>query len=201
MTNRLKPALTAAALALPLSACLGLSGPKPPPTLFTLSAPEPAELPSRSAKSGATITVVVPTVPAALQSPRIPVRISPTEYAWLKDGQWVEQPNSLFQRLVSEAITARTRLVVLDPRQTTHDPGQRLTGQLADFGLDTTAPGGPVAKVRYDATITLSDGSGVATRRFEVSRPSSDNPRAVARALNDAANEVATQVADWIGAV
>src|SRR3546814_8084355 len=53
MTNRLTPALIAAVLALPLAGCLGLSGPKPPPTLFTLSAPEMAELPSRSAKSGA----------------------------------------------------------------------------------------------------------------------------------------------------
>src|SRR3546814_12352571 len=81
MTNRLTPALIAAVLALPLAGCLGLSGPKPPPTLFTLSAPEMAELPSRRAKSGAAITVVVPTVPVALQSPRIPVKLSATEYA------------------------------------------------------------------------------------------------------------------------
>src|SRR3546814_4100820 len=69
------------------------------------------------------------------------------------------------------------------------------------FGLDTTAPGGPAARVRYDAAVTLSDGSGIATRRFEASRPTSDNPRAVARALNEAANQVAAEVADWIGAV
>lgn len=201
MTNRPIHALIAAVLALPLSGCLGLSGPKPPPTLFTLSAPEMAELPSRSAKSGAAITVVVPTVPAALQSPRIPVKLSATEYAWLSEGQWVEAPNGLFQRLIADAITARTKLVVLDPRQTTHDPGHRLTGQLLDFGLDTTAPGGPAARVRYDAAVALSDRSGIATRRFEASRPTSDNPRAVARALNEAANQVAAEVADWIGAV
>src|SRR3546814_17611375 len=65
MTNRLTPALIAAVLALPLAGCLGLSGPKPPPTLFTLSAPEMAELPSRSATSGAATTVVVPHVQVA----------------------------------------------------------------------------------------------------------------------------------------
>src|SRR3546814_9595169 len=96
----------AAGLALPLAGCLGLSGPKPPPTLFTLSAPEMAELPFRSAKSGAAITVVVPTVPVALQSPRIPVKLSATEYAWLSEGRWVEAPNGLVQRLHAEARTA-----------------------------------------------------------------------------------------------
>src|SRR3546814_18972311 len=108
---------------LPLSACLSLSGPKPPPTLFTLAAPSPAELPSRTVKSGEAITVVVPTVPAAIQTLRIPVRVSPTEYAYVKDAQWVEAPSSLFQRLVADTITARTNIVVLDPRQTTPAPG------------------------------------------------------------------------------
>src|SRR3546814_10971764 len=92
MTNRLTPALIAAVLALPLAGCLGLSGPKPPPTLFTLSAPEMAELPSRSAKSGAAITVVVPTVPVALQSPRIPVKLSATALALQNQGEGGDAP-------------------------------------------------------------------------------------------------------------
>lgn len=187
---------------LPLSACLGLGGQKPPPTLFTLATPSPAELPSRSAKPGAAVTVVVPTVPAALQTLRIPVRINATEYAYVKHAQWVEAPNSLFQRLVADTITARTQLVVLDPRQTTHDPGHRLTGQLVDFGVDTAGATSPVAKVRYDATMTLADGSGIATRRFEATRPTdSHNPRSITHALNDAAAEVAEQVADWLAAM
>src|SRR3546814_3574004 len=94
----------------------------------------------------------MPTVPAAIQTLRIPVRVSPTEYAYVKDAQWVEAPSSLFQRLVADTITARTKIVVLDPRQTTHDPGHRLTGQLLEFGLDAANPSNPVAKVRYDAT-------------------------------------------------
>lgn len=194
--------IAALAVLFSLSACVNLNGSKPPPTLFTLSAPAVEELPSRSAVSGAPITVVVPTVPAAIQTLRIPVRVSPTEYAYLKDAQWIEAPNSLFQRLLSDTITARTKLVVLDPRQTTYDPGHRLTGQLLDFGLDATNRAAPVVRVRYDAVISLGTGAGVATRRFEVARPAASNkPQSVARALNEAAGEVATQVADWIGAI
>src|SRR3546814_11691522 len=103
MTNRLTPALIAAVLAMPLAGCLGLSGPKPPPTLFTLSAPEMAELPSRRAKSGAANTVVGPTVPAAMQSRRIAVKLSEREYAWLSEGQWAEEANGMVRRRSEEA--------------------------------------------------------------------------------------------------
>src|SRR3546814_13058067 len=89
---------------------------------------------------------------------------------------------------------------MLDPRQTTHDPGHRLTGQLLDFGLDTTAPGGPAARVRYYAAVTLSDGSGIATRSFEASRHTSDKPRAVATLQNEAENQQAPEVAAFTGA-
>src|SRR3546814_15473116 len=94
-----------------------------------LSAPEMAELPSRSAKSGAAITVVVPPVPVALQSPRIPVKLRATEYAWLSEGQWVEAPNGLFPRQSADELHARTKMVDLDTRQTTHDHIQPLTAQ------------------------------------------------------------------------
>src|SRR3546814_1329857 len=95
MTNRLTPGLFAAVLALPLAGCLGLRGPKPPPTLFTLSAPEMAELPSRRSKSGAAITVVVPPVPVALPRPRIPVQLRANGYGRRSDGRRVEEPNVL----------------------------------------------------------------------------------------------------------
>ena len=197
-------AFAAIASALLLGGCLNFSGPKPPPTLLTLSTPAPAADAGtgRNAARGAAITILVPTVPAALQTVRIPVRVSANEYAWIKDAQWVETPASLFQRLISDTIAQRTKRVVLDPRQTSVDPGHRLTGQLLDFGLDATNPSAPVARVRYDAVMTLADGTGIATRRFEAARPASgDNPRAIARALDEAAAEVAQQVADWVGAV
>jgi hypothetical protein len=47
-----------------------------------------------------------------------------------------EMPSELFARLVSETIAATTGRVVLDPKQFTFDPGQRLTGTLQRFGLD-----------------------------------------------------------------
>ena len=34
--------------------------------------------------------------------------------AYVKDAQWVEAPQRLFQRLLSETVAAKTPLVVLD---------------------------------------------------------------------------------------
>lgn len=184
-----------------LAACVNLDGPKPPPTLLTLSSPQPTDQSGRTAPPAGSLTVVVPTVPAVLQPARIPVRISTTQYAYLKGAQWVDTPAHLFQRVLSDTIAARTPLVVLDPRQTTHNPGSRLTGQLVDFGLDVTNPTKPVVRIRYDAMLGAHPSGLIASRRFEVEKAvSNQQPATVSRALDEAANEVAQQVADWIAA-
>ena len=191
---RVKP-IAAAAMALALSACFG--GAKPPPELFTLTAAStrPVETP-RTAGPGEAITVVDPTVPQALLTPRVPVYVSPTGIQYVRNAQWVENPGPLFGRLLGETIAARTGRVVLDPRQYTHDPGVRLTGQLQMFGLDPTRM---EAVVVYDAAM-ISGATGVTTNRFEARVPVAEiSAAAVAPALNQAANQVATDVAEWIG--
>lgn len=192
------PVLTRAAplLALPLAACLGLGGPPPPPTLFTLSSP-PVASATRDVVPGQTVTVAVPGVPMALRTLRLPVRVSATEYAYLKDAQWVEPPNRLFQRLLSDAIAGRTGLVVLDADQTRIDPGRRITGQLLDFGLDTS-DAQPRVRIRYDAVMTAPDGK-VTVRRFDAERPvASEAPAVVAQALDAEAQALTAAVSDWV---
>lgn len=187
--------LIAAALAtLALSACFGGGAPD---ALLTLTPAEtrPAAQP-RSAAPGEAVTVVVPTVPQALRTTRVPVYVSETVVQYLTDAVWVENPGPLFGRLLSETISAKTGRVVLDPSQYSHDPGTRITGQLQRFGLD---PNAMEVVVVYDAAMQRSQG-GVTTNRFEARVPvGDDTPAAVAPALNQAANQVADQVAAWIG--
>jgi cholesterol transport system auxiliary component len=190
---KLVPALCLASL---LSGCLSF-GAKPPPTLMTLtSAQERAAGATGSASEGETITIVPPQAARELQTVRVPVRQSDVAIAYLKDAQWVELPANLFARLVSETVAATTGRVVLDPRQFTFDPGTRLTGTLQEFGLDATRM--EVVAV-YDAALARR-GGGVTTRRFEARVPVSvADAASVSPALNQAANEVAAQVAAWIG--
>ena len=188
--------LFALCASLGLAGCLSFGG-KPPERLITLTpaASLPAQT-SRTAPAGQALTVAVPTVPQELNTLRIPVRTGATEVAYLKEAQWVELPNALFARLVSETIAVTTGRVVLDPRQSALDPGLRLTGGLKAFGLDASAM--EVVLV-YDAALVRMAGQ-VETRRFEARIPvSRDDAAGVAPALNQAANQVASEVAQWVG--
>jgi len=191
MTRRFLPI---AFLSLGLSGCFGGSAPS---QLFTLTAASPiAAATTRTAAAGQAITVAVPDVPQALRTTRIPVRSDATTLAYLKDAFWVEQPAALFGRLLSETIGARTGRVVLSPAQFALDPGTRLSGQLQAFGIDAATS---EAVVVYDGALARG-ADAVETRRFEARVPvgAIDNASA-APALNQAANQVAGEVADWVG--
>ena len=190
------PLLLACSAALALSGCISF-GAKPPPTLMRLTADSArADGAGRSAAAGEVITVVVPTVGQELRSPRVPVRTGATQVAYLKDALWVEAPNALFGRLLSETIAARTGRVVLDPKQFTLDPGIRLSGTLDTFGIQVDRM---EAVLVYDAALARG-ADRVETKRFEARVPvAAVDAASAAPALNQAANQVAGEVAAWIG--
>lgn len=181
--------------ALSLAACFG--GKKVPPTLLTLtsSAPAPASV-NRAAAPGEAITIDVPVIPKELATTRVPAQVGPTAIAYVQDVQWVESPDRLFQDLLQETVIRTTGRVVLDPRQSALDPGLHLTGTLTRFGYDTQL--GAVL-VRYDGALSTVGGTRVETRRFEAQVPADGTASTVGPALNAAANQVATEVAAWVG--
>ena len=196
MMKHMRSLLTLAA-ALPLAACLSF-GAKPPPTLMSLSAESTVAVgTAHSTPATKGISVAIPSVPQSLLTPRVAVQTSPTAIAYLKNAQWVDTPNKLFRNLLAEVVAAKTGRVVADNRNFSIAPDTRLNGRLLNFGLD--APSQSVI-VTYDAALIRSEGGPVETRRFEARAPVStqDSP-AVALALNRAANQVATEVAGWIG--
>jgi cholesterol transport system auxiliary component len=188
-------------LAVSLSACslgglLGGGG-KPPVSLVTLTpeAAEPAQI-ARTAAAGQAVTINVPTVPKELSAVRVPVQISPTDVQYVANLQLVDTPDRLFQGLVAETVRRTTSRVVLDPGQTNLDPGMTVTGQLQKFGYDTST--GQVT-VTYDASLATAGATEVRTRRFTASAPADGTAATVGPALNRAANQVALDVARWIG--
>jgi cholesterol transport system auxiliary component len=190
------PAVAAVALSLSACALLG-GGPKPPPTLLTLtpSAAAPESL-VRSANAGETVTIELPVIPKELRSVRVPAQVGPTAVAYIKDLQWVDTPDRLFQDLLSETVLRTTSRVVIDPKQAALDPGLVVSGQLSRFGYEA---GEGSVLVRYDAAMSAAGGTRVETRRFEARVPADGTAGSVGPALNDAANQVAVQVAQWIG--
>jgi cholesterol transport system auxiliary component len=53
--------------------------------------------------------------------------------------------------------------------------------------------------VQYDATLSTEGGTRVETRRFTANAPADGTAVTVGPALNRAANQVAGEVARWIG--
>lgn len=182
-------------LALLAAGCLG--GGSAPAELLTLT---PAQtLPAgeaRSAAAGGALAVLVPSVSRAINTRRIPVYVDPITIEYLVGATYVEEPNELFRRVLAETIGARTGRLVLDPGNFTQEAGATLSGQLLRFGFE---PARMEVVVTYEASVA-STGQDLQSRRFEARVPVTAQTAAViAPALNEAANQVAGQVADWIG--
>ena len=191
----------AIALAASLGGCslgglLG-GGSKPPVTLVTLSpeAAEPASI-ARAAAAGQAVTIVTPSVQRELGTVRVPVQVTPSDVQYVANLQLADTPANLFAGLVAETVRRTTNRVVLDPVQTSLDPGLLVSGQLQRFGYDAST--GQVI-VTYDGSLSTAGGARVETRRFTATAPADGTGPSVGPALNRAANQVAQQVARWIG--
>lgn len=198
MPSRLRTPLTLAFGALLLSGCVSFGG-KVPPFLLTLDADAaPAAGEARTASDAATLTILIPAAPQKLRTTRIPVQQDDASVAYVKDAQWVEAPQRLFQRLLSETVAARTNRVVIDEGQYLTAPGEQLAGQLMEFGVDARSN---EAIVVYQAMRVGAGGKTVTQRRFEAREPIGGRIEAkpVGEALTRVANKVASDVAGWLG--
>lgn len=192
-----KPRIVLVSLAtLGLAACVSLS-PKLPPSLLTLT--PAAETPAGGDANGdiaRAVELFEPEAPQRIDVMRVPVQVSDSSVAYLKDAQWVDKPARLFRNLLAETIRVKTGRIVIDTNEPSLRAKTKLRGTLLDFGYDARAS---AVVVRFDAIRQTPDGK-VETRRFEAvvpGVPAKAGP--VGSALNDAANDVAGQVADWIG--
>ena len=186
-----------AALALALGGCLSL-GDKVPDTLFSLT---PARIaPAGTAASGNfgdAIIVVEPETDRRLSVQRVPVQIDDASVAYLQKAMWVERPSRLFRALLAETIRAKGNRLVFEDSEAASSGGTRLSGRLLDMGYDARTLS---VVVRYDAIRSGGKGAAMATKRFESIVPGiAAKPEAVGPALNKAANDVAAQVAEWVG--
>ncbi len=192
-TLKVATALSATAL---LAGCISF-GAKPPASLLSLT-------PARTVAAGTAINgdvanaiaVAEPEAPMKLTNTRVPVQVDDTQIAYVKDAVWVDKPTRLFRRLLGETIRAKGNRLVIDNDDAALTPKNQLRGTLIDFGYDARTAS---AVVTFDAVRDVN-GTQVMTRRFSASVPGvTAEAGPVGAALNQAANEVASQVADWVG--
>ena len=190
-----KLAAPVAALLL-LGGCISLGG-KAPKQLIGLT----PEATAPAGDMGATalrdaLVVLDPEADRRLDVQRVPVQVNDSTIAYLQDATWVERPARLFRRLLAETIRAKGKRLVVEAGDTAEGGKTTLGGRLLDMGYDARSQ---TVVVRFDAM--RWDGAGnVVSRRFEASVPGvAPKAETVAPALNRAANQVAAQVADWVG--
>lgn len=189
-------AATAGLLALGLGACVSFGGKAPPSMLVLTAANSVGNGATKSGASGDALIVLLPETPRKLDSNRVPVQIDDSSIAYIKDAVWADKPSRLVQLLLMETIAAKSGRLVLNETDAGGKAQQYLSGSLLEFGVDAAAS---EAIVVYDA-VKLVRGQNVEKRRFEARRPITlvDAPSA-GRALNEAANDVAAQISDWVG--
>lgn len=190
-------ARSVAVLALLSAALAGCFGGKPPKNLITLTAESTAPAgPLGNGKLGDAIVVLDLQADRRIDVQRIPVQVDESNLAYLKDIAWVERPVRQFRHLLAETIRAKGNRLVLEELDEQAGAKVRLGGRLVDMGYDARSQS---VVVRYDA-MRVDGTGGASSRRFEAIVPGvGAKPAEVAPALNKAANDVARQVADWIG--
>lgn len=198
MTLRLPPQklIFIAALTFALGACVNFGGKAPPSLLVLTPTSGVANGTEKTGASGDALIILLPEAPRKLDSNRVPVQIDDSSIAYLKDAVWADKPARLMQLLLMETISAKSGRLVLNETDAGGKAQQYLSGSLLEFGIDSDAR---EAVVVYDA-VKLVRGQSVAIRRFEARRPvTAVEAGPAGQALNDAANDVASQVSAWIG--
>lgn len=188
--------LAAIALLLALGGCVSLGG-KVPGTLLSLT-PEisAAAGTGASGKLAEALMVMEPETDRRLAVQRVAVQVDASRVAYLKDVLWVERPTRLLRGLLAETIRAKGTRLVFEDTQAIAATGIRLSGTLREMGFDAASQS---VIVRYDAVKEMPGGA-IETRRFEATVPGvSANAQSMGPALNTAANDLARQVAEWVG--
>ncbi len=186
----------AAVLLVSLAGCINVGGGgKPLASLMTLTSDAQMSAGAGvSAKAGDALLVLEPETDRTLAVARIAVQLDDTSIAYMQGAAWVERPARLFRNLLADTIRAGGKRLVLDDAQP--NVKLRLSGRLVALGYDARSRS---VVVRYDAVKQGADGV-IATRRFEaVEQGIAPQARDVAPAVNKCANEVARQVAAWVG--
>lgn len=194
--KNIRNAMLVGAIMLSLGACVSFGGKAPPSLLVLTAANSVANGTAKRGASNEALIVLLPEAPRKLDSNRVPVQIDDSSIAYLKDAVWADKPSRLMQLLLMETIAAKTGRLVLNETDAGGKATQYLSGSLLEFGVDASSS---EAVVVFDA-VRLVRGLTVEKKRFEARRPvSAVEPGPTGSALNQAANDVAAQVSDWIG--
>jgi cholesterol transport system auxiliary component len=179
-----------------LGGCISFA-PKPPPELISLT--PTAVAPPGDLAPGSTeppLVVINPESGPELEVTRVPVQVTGSGIAYIKGAIWIDRPARQLRALIAETIRAKNNRLVFEGLDAVTGGRPLLTSRLITMGFDTAT--GEVV-IRLDAQLTLPTGEPK-RRRFEAKVPGvAADGKTIGPALNTAANDLAAQVAAWVG--
>jgi cholesterol transport system auxiliary component len=183
---------------LALASCVSFGGSKAPPSMLVLTPDKNvANGAGKSGQQSEALIVALPEAPRKLDTNRMPVQVDASNIAYLKDAIWADKPARLMQQLLMEVIAAPNDRLVLNEADAGGRATDILSGSLLEFGLDAQSN---EAIVVFDA-VRIRAGKPIEKKRFEAKKPvTADLPGPAGEALNDAANQVAADIAAWVHA-
>ena len=150
---------------------------------------------SRSGERKDALVVLLPETPRKLDTARIPVQVDASSVAYLKGAVWADKPAKLWQELLAETIAARTNRLVLNNFDAGGKEQSQLSGVLMEFGIDAATN---EVVIIFDA-VKHMDSKSVEKKRFAIRRSvPAIEAKAAGDALNEASNQLADEVTDWI---
>lgn len=186
--------LLALPVILSLGACVSFET-KAPPSMLVLTADNSVTAgAARTASAAEVLVIQTPEVPRKLDTNRVPVQINASSIAYVKDAFWADKPARLMQQLLSETVSAKSGNLVLSEVDAGGKAVRFISGNLLEFGVDAATN---EAVVVFDAA-KITRGNPTEKRRFEARRlVAAVEAAPVGAALNEAANDVALQIAEW----
>lgn len=181
---------------LAVSGCVSFGNKSEATALLTLTAnASVADGTSRSGERKDALVVLLPETPRKLDTARIPVQVDASSVAYLKGAVWADKPAKLWQELLAETIAARTNRLVLNNFDAGGKEQSQLSGVLMEFGIDAATN---EVVIIFDA-VKHMDSKSVEKKRFAIRRSvPAIEAKAAGDALNEASNQLADEVTDWI---
>ncbi len=205
--------LGARALALSLLALLGgcgglLSGggTGPAPTYYLLESPAPPAdaAPHLKEQAGGPQIVMIlePSLPGALATDGIAIRIGAHRIAYLAGARWSDETPLMLARLLRHAVDTLPDVVAISEDEVGVVPNWRLVSEADAFYAEATGADAAPTRVAVRLTarlIAARPADLFAERSFTAEEPvTGGDPEAIVSAFNAAAGEVARALASWL---
>jgi len=191
----IRSTLMIAAAAVAVSGCALLSSPKPAQLYrFGADAPAAAQPPARAVEVGLRRIEF----PEAVRGDRI-LGVTGAEAAYIKGARWVSPADALYLDSLMSAAANAQRIRLIRPRDLAREQ-LALDVNVTTFEARYAAPGAvPSVVVSADAAVVrLPTRELVATQRFSVTQPATENRvSAIVAAFDAATRDLNTQLIGW----